>query len=110
MQACPSRRIDAIRWKALIDEGKFVYLVHIDLIGRCGGQRQNTVETTIEEMEQTGTLIAASIDPLTTLRIHEADLGERAGLEPADRFVCYHFESPKISMSCSKFPSIKFTG
>ena len=46
--------------EGLIDEGKFVYLVHIDLMADVV-EKGKTPETTIEEMEQTGTLIATSI-------------------------------------------------
>jgi hypothetical protein len=52
--------------EGLINEGKFAYLVHDRPDGRCGGERQTTPATTIEEMEQTGTLIASSTSILTT--------------------------------------------
>jgi two-component system chemotaxis sensor kinase CheA len=48
--------------EGLINEGKFAYLVHIDLMADVV-EKGKTPATTIEEMEQTGTLIASSIDP-----------------------------------------------
>jgi two-component system chemotaxis sensor kinase CheA len=58
--------IDAIRSivDALIEEGKFVYLALIDLVADlvAKGKKPNTF---LEEMEQTGTLIASSISPET---------------------------------------------
>ncbi|MGD9308515.1 MAG: chemotaxis protein CheW [Desulfosarcina sp.] len=46
----------------LLDEGKFVYLVQIDLTADVADKGQ-TPAATVEEMEQTGTLIASSIAP-----------------------------------------------
>ncbi len=49
---------------ALIEEGKFVYLVAIDLIADIVAKEKKP-STLLEEMEQTGTLIASSIPPAT---------------------------------------------
>jgi two-component system chemotaxis sensor kinase CheA len=60
---------DEVQINALIGEGKFVYLARIDLIADVL-DKNKTPSATIEEMEQTGTLVAASIDP-DTLRTME---------------------------------------
>ncbi len=59
-----SLAIDADRTMVenLLDEGKFVYLATIDLIADVVEKGKQPSET-IEEMEQTGTLIACSISP-----------------------------------------------
>ena len=55
--------------EALVDEGKFVYLALIDLVADVVAKGKTT-GTYLEEMEQTGTLIASSI-PADTLRTME---------------------------------------
>ena len=48
--------------EGLIGEGKFIYLVQIDLSADVV-EKGKKINTTIEEMEQTGTLISCSMDP-----------------------------------------------
>ena len=54
--------VDPAMVHGLMDEGKFVYLVRIDLIADIV-DKGKTPATLIEEMEQTGTLIASSPPP-----------------------------------------------
>ncbi|BBO81664.1 hybrid sensor histidine kinase/response regulator [Desulfosarcina ovata] len=61
---------------ALMDEGKFVYLVMIDLAGDVVAKGKS-VEAVIEDMEQTGTLIASSTD-LDALKGMPPENGEAA--------------------------------
>lgn len=50
--------------EALMHEGKFVYLVRIDLISDVM-EKNKTPGSAVDEMEQTGTIIASSIPPET---------------------------------------------
>ena len=53
---------DHAKVKNLIDEGKFIYLARIDVVADVL-EKGKIPATIIEEMEQTGTLIACSIPP-----------------------------------------------
>ncbi len=60
--------------EGLIDEGKFVYLVHIDLVADVV-EKGKKLNTAVEEMEQTGTLIACSI-PTEKIRSMKLEKGQ----------------------------------
>ena len=62
--------------EALLDEGKFVYLVSMDLVAD-GVEKGHQPGALLEEMEQTGTLIASSVSP-DELRAMQVDKGSAA--------------------------------
>jgi two-component system chemotaxis sensor kinase CheA len=63
--------------EGLMNEGKFVYLARIDLMADVVQKGRKPV-TIIEEMEQTGTLIASSIPPdqIRTMELEKGQTGE----------------------------------
>jgi two-component system chemotaxis sensor kinase CheA len=62
--------------EALLNEGKFVYLVFLDLVAD-GVEKGSQPGALLEEMEQTGTLIASSV-PTEQLRAMQVEKGSAA--------------------------------
>ena len=70
--------VDGTVLSGLFDDGKFIYMVRIDLTADIFNKGR-TPATLIEEMEQTGTLVACSQDPETVRSVSTPDdtqLGE----------------------------------
>ena len=104
---------------ALMNEGKFVYLVKIDL-GSDVIDKGKTPGTVIEEMEQTGTLLASS-SSIDAIRIMQLEKGQAADplvvlfatiLKPEDVNVLFelpehqiHQVNSDLSVTCLAAPS-----